>query len=82
MGYPIISEKDGIKIKPELMESEKLYHCIFQDKVMLVYKDNMEVLHCYEIEEKELVETVKSCSNPDDIEEIFEEYLKKENLKN
>ena len=82
MSYPIISEKDGIKIKPELMESEKLYHCIFQDKVMLVYKDNMEVLHCYEIEEKELVETVKSCSNPDDIEKIFEEYLKKQNLKN
>ena len=52
MSYPIISEKGGIKIKPELMESEKLYHCIFQDKVMLVYKDNMEVLHCYEIEEK------------------------------
>jgi len=78
VSYPIISEKDGIKIKPELMESEKLYHCIFQDKVMLVYKDNMQVLHCYEIEEKELVETVKSCSNPDDIEKIFEEYLKKE----
>jgi len=78
VSYPIISEKDGIKIKPELMETEKLYHCVFQEKVMLVYKDNMEVLHCYEIEEKELVETVKSCSNPDDIEKIFEEYLKKE----
>jgi len=82
VSYPIISEKDGIKIKPELMETEKLYHCVFQEKVMLVYKDNMEVLHCYEIEEKELVETVKSCSNPDDIEKIFEEYLKKQNLKN
>ncbi len=82
MNYPIISEKDGIKIKTELMETEKLYHCVFQEKVMLVYKDNMEVLHCYEIEEKELVEKVKSCSNPDDIEKIFQEYIKKGNLKN
>ncbi len=82
MSYPIISEKDGIKIKPELMEAEKLYHCVFQDKVMLVYKDNMEVLHCYEIEEKELVDNVKSCSNPDDIEKIFQEYIEKGNLKN
>ncbi len=82
MSYPLTSEKDGIKMKPELMEIDKLYHCIFQDKVMLVFKDNMEMLHCYEIEEKELVDKVKTCSNPDDIEKIFEDYIKKENLKN
>lgn len=67
MSYPLTSEKDGIKMKPELMEIDKLYHCIFQDKVMLVFKDNMEMLHCYEIEEKELVDKVKTCSNPDDV---------------
>lgn len=82
MSYPLTSEKDGIKMKPELMEIDKLYHCIFQDKVMLVFKDNMEMLHCYEIEEKELVDKVKTCSNPDDVEKIFEDYIKKENLKN
>ena len=81
MTNPIISEKDGIKIKPELMEKEKLYHCVFQDKIMLVYKDNQENLNCYEIEEKEIVEKVKT-SNQDDIEKILEEYIAKENLKN
>jgi hypothetical protein len=82
VSYPLTSENDGIKMKPELMATDKLYHCIFQDKVMLVFKDNMEMLNCYEIEEKELVEKVKSCSNPDDVEKIFEDYIKKENLKN
>ena len=26
MSYPLVAEKDGIKIKPEFMEDEKLYH--------------------------------------------------------
>ena len=43
MSYPLVAEKDGIKIKPEFMEDEKLYHCIFQNKVMLVFKDQNEI---------------------------------------
>lgn len=82
MDYPISSEKDGIKLKPEKMEKEKLYHCIFRDKVIIVFKDSQDVLQCYEIEEKELVDKVKTCQNNDDIEKIFEEYIKKENLNN
>ena len=69
---PITSGDDGIKIKPELMEKEKLYHCIFQDKVLLVYKDSQDILNCYEIEEKELVEKVKQNSDNDSLEKIFE----------
>jgi len=56
MDYPLSTGKDGIKIKPEKMESEKLYHCVYNDKVFLVYKDEQHFLNCYEIEEKELVE--------------------------
>ncbi len=81
MTNPISVGDDGIKIKPELMEKEKLYHCIFQDKVMLVYKDFQDVLNCYEIEEKELVEKVKQNSGNDTLEKIFEEYIEQENLK-
>ncbi len=81
MTNPITVGDDGIKIKPELMEKEKLYHCIFQDKVMLVYKDFQDVLNCYEIEEKELVEKVKQNSDNDSLEKIFEEYIEQENLK-
>ncbi len=78
---PITAGDDGIKIKPELMEKEKLYHCIFQDKVLLVYKDSQDILNCYEIEEKELVEKVKQNSSNDNLEKIFEEYIERKDLK-
>ena len=80
MSYPLSSEKDGIKIKPEKMQPETLYHCIFQDKIMLVYKDHNEILYCFEINESEIVSKVK-VSNEDDIEKILEEYIEKENLR-
>ena len=80
MTYPISAEKDGVKIKPELMEKEKLYHCIFNDKVVLIFKDQNEILNCYEVEDEQIVSKVKS-SKEEDIEEILEEYISKENLK-
>ncbi len=81
MTNPITAGDNGIKIKPELMEKEKLYHCIFQDKVFLVYKDSQDILNCYEIEEKELVEKVKQNSDNDTLEKIFDEYIERKNLK-
>ena len=80
MAYPISAEKDGVKIKPELMEKEKMYHCIFNDKVVLLFKDQNEILNCYEIEDEQIVSKVK-LSKEEDIEEILEEYISKENLK-
>ena len=80
MAYPISAEKDGVKIKPELMEKEKMYHCIFNDKVVLIFKDQNEILNCYEIEDEQIISKVKS-SKEEDIEEILEEYISKENLK-
>ena len=80
MIYPISAEKDGVKIKPELMEKEKMYHCIFNDKVVLIFKDQNEILNCYEIEDEQIISKVKS-SKEEDIEEILEEYISKENLK-
>ncbi len=81
MTYPLIAEKEGIKIKPEHMEKEKLYHCIFNDKVVLVYKDSQDVMNCFEIEEKELVDQIKQCKDDDVVEKIFEDYIQKNNLK-
>jgi len=63
------------------MEQEKLYHCIFKDKVLLIYKDVQEILNCYEIEEQELVQKIKSVSNEDEIEKILEDYIKQNGLK-
>ena len=80
MSYPLSSGKDGIKIQPDKMEPEILYHCIYQNKIMLVYKDHNEILNCYEIDDNEIVSRVKT-SNKENIEKILEEYIEKENLR-
>ena len=80
MSYPLSSGKDGIKIQPDKMQPEELYHCVFQNKVMLVYKDQNEILNCYEIDDNEIVSKVKETGSVD-IEKILEEYIEKENLR-
>ena len=71
---------DGVKVNPEIMENEKFYHCIFKDKVILIFKDHQEFLNCFEIEEKEIVEKIKS-SNDVNVNSILESYIEKEKLK-
>ena len=80
MTEPIIANDEGVNVKPELMEKEKLYHCIYKDKVILVYKDHQDFLNCYEIEEPDLVKKIKSDSSQN-IDAILEEYIEKSNLK-
>jgi len=48
---------------------------------LLTYKDSQDILNCYEIEEKELIEKIKNCSEKDGIEKILEDYVERENLK-
>ena len=80
MGSAIEVNDEGVKINPEIMENEKFYHCIFKDKVILVFKDHQEFLNCFEIEEKEIVEKIKS-SNDVNVNSILESYIEKEKLK-
>jgi len=80
MVSPISADENGIKLKPEIMEKEKLYHCIFNDKVFLVFKDEQEFLNCYEIEEKEIVDKVIS-SQTHDVDNILNEFIKNQKLK-
>ncbi|MBS1268040.1 MAG: hypothetical protein MAG458_00758 [Nitrosopumilus sp.] len=82
MVSPISADEDGIKFKPEKMEKEKLYHCIFKNKAMLGFKDSQDVLNCYEVEDMELVQKIKQCTTSDELEEFFDDYLKSQNLKN
>ncbi|MDE1762644.1 MAG: hypothetical protein KGH88_00160 [Thaumarchaeota archaeon] len=79
MDYPILIEKEGIKLQTEKMQVDKLYYCVYQDKVMLFFKDKNDLLNCYEIEEKEIVDEVKQ-SMPEDIEKTLEKYIKEKNL--
>ena len=82
MVYPISSDDNGLNIKPELMEKEKLYHHVFKDKVLLLFKDSQDFLNCYEIEDVELVNQVKNSKSDDEVEKIFEKYIQREDIKN
>ena len=80
MESPIEVNDDGVKLKPEIMEPEKFYHCLFEEKVILVFKDHQEFLNCFEIEESDIVEKIKS-SKDEDIHSILESYIENEKLK-
>jgi len=82
MDYPVSADENGVNLKPEKMEKEKLYHCIFKNKAFLVFKDSQDVMNCYEIEQEDLVKKIKKCGNDDELEKLFEDYVQKENLKN
>ncbi len=79
MDYPIVVESDGVKIRSEKMEIDKLYYCLYQEKILLFYKEKNEMLNCYEITEKDVIDEVKQ-SQSDDIENILHRYIEKKNL--
>ena len=70
---PISANQDGIKLKPEIMMKEELYHCIYQNRVFLFYKDNDEIIHCYEVADPDTINKIKD--NPDNVSEIFNEII-------
>jgi len=80
--YPVSADENGLKLKPEKMEKEKLYHCIFKNKAFLIFKDSQDILNCYEIEQEDLVEQIRKCNNDGELEKLFEDYIKGKNLKN
>ncbi len=79
MDYPIEAGSEGIKIRAEKMEVDKLYYCIFQEKIMLFFKDHGEMLNCYEISEKDIIDKVKN-SQSENIENILQKYIDENNL--
>ena len=82
MDYPVSADENGVNFNPDKMEKEKLYHCIFKNKAMLVFKDSQDMMNCYEIEEFDLVEQIKKCTSDDELEKLFQDYLQGEHLKN
>ncbi len=82
MDSPVSADENGLKLKPEKMEKEKLYHCIFKNKAFLIFKDSQDVLNCYEIEQEDLVEKIRKCNSDGELEKLFEDYVKGQNLKN
>lgn len=82
MTEPVSISDDGIKIRPEQMIKEKLYHCFYKEKLLLVYKDDHDILNCYEIEESEIITQIRNSKNTNDIETILEHFIKTHDLKN
>jgi hypothetical protein len=80
--YPLSVNDDGVNIKPENMEKEHLYHCVFKNKVILLYKDSQDFLNCYEIEEEDLVNQIKNSSNDSDVEKILQSFIDNKDIKN
>ena len=82
MDYPVSADENGVNFNPDKMEKEKLYHCIFKNKAMLVFKDSQDMMNCYEIEQPDLVEQIKQCPSDDALEKLFQDYLQGKHLKN
>ena len=72
MDDPVTVNSDGVKLKPEKMIINQLYHCIFENKVFLFYKDEDELLHCYEVEDPNAIKEI--LANPADLETILTKY--------
>ncbi len=70
--YPVVTGQDGIKLKTEKMVADQLYHCVYDNKVFLFYKDENELLHCYEVENSDAVREI--AANPSEVESILKKY--------
>lgn len=75
--YPIVVKEDGIVVKPKMMKAEEIYHCVYRDKLYLFFKDENEILNCYEVEDKEAAEAIRANPDSDSIKEILQKYAKK-----
>jgi hypothetical protein len=67
---------NGISLNPDKMIREELYHCIYQNRIFLFFKDNDDMLHCYEITDIDTIKGIKE--NPENIDNILNNLAKGE----
>ena len=70
--YPVVAGQDGIKLKTEKMVTDQLYHCMYDGKVFLFYRDEEGLLHCYEVENPDAAREI--AANPSEVESILKKY--------
>jgi hypothetical protein len=70
--YPVVAEHDGIKLKTEKMVIDRLYYCIYDNKVFLFYKDDQSLLHCYEVQNPDAVKEI--AEKPSELDSILARY--------
>ena len=68
----VVAEQNGVKIKTDKMITDKLYHCIYDNKVFLFYKDDQSFLHCYEVEHPDAVREI--AEKPSELQGILKRY--------
>ena len=73
------SSKDGIIIKSEEMEKDKIYTCIHDGKVFLFFKNELGLLNCYEVQDEAIAEKIKATPDSDSVKKILEELIKSDN---
>ncbi|MEM3084597.1 MAG: hypothetical protein QXP61_05860, partial [Nitrososphaerales archaeon] len=71
---------DRIVIKTKYMKSEEIYHCVFQNKVYLFFRDEHEILNCYEVEDREAADAIRANPDTDSIKAILQKYAKKHQM--
>ena len=76
--YPVILKEDGIVVKPKMMKIDEIYQCVYRNKLYLFFKDEHELLNCYEVEDKQAAEDIKTNPDSDSIKKILEKYLEKQ----
>ncbi len=76
--YPVVVREDGIVIKTEKMEVDKIYSCVYEDRVYVFFKDEHELLNCYEVEDKEAAEAIKANPDPEAIKIILKNAAEKQ----
>ncbi len=71
---PVIMTDSGIKLNPDKMIKEELYHCIYENRIFLFFKDNDDVLHCYEVSDLDTINKIKQT--PENIDDILNNLAK------
>jgi hypothetical protein len=51
-----------------------MYYCIYENKVYIFYKDEENLMHCYEVDDPTVVQEI--INNPDNLEEILLKHSK------
>ena len=70
----MLASKDGVRFDPDRMEGERLYHCMFGGRLVLVFKDSQDFVHCYEVEDPEILAMAESAP-PGGIGAVLEGYI-------
>jgi hypothetical protein len=53
---------------------DKMYYCIYDNKIYIFYKDEENLTHCYEVDDPLVVQEI--INNPDKLEDILLKHSK------